>query len=85
MTIALDARFLLNGSVHPHSRLAHIFLRRNREAQYPAKIILLADCQPDAARYDREYAASNVVLEIVRPTGGRLQRLRWLFLSLPHP
>ncbi len=84
MTIALDARFLLNGSVHPHSRLAHILLRRNREAQYPAKIVLLADRPPETERYARDYAAPNVTLEVLRPTGGRLQRLRWLFLSVPR-
>jgi glycosyltransferase involved in cell wall biosynthesis len=84
MTIALDARFLLNGSVHPHSRLAHIFLRRNRIAQYPAKIILLADRPPEGDRYVRDYAASNVALEIVPPAGGRWQRLRWLFSSIPR-
>jgi glycosyltransferase involved in cell wall biosynthesis len=84
MTIALDARFLLNGSVHPHSRLAHILLRRNRGAQYPAKIVLLADRPPDAPRFERDYAASNVALEVLRPTGGRMARLRWLFSSAPR-
>jgi glycosyltransferase involved in cell wall biosynthesis len=84
MTIALDARFLLNGSVHPHSRLAHILLRRNRWAPYPARIILLADRPPDARRFERDYAASNVALEVLRPTGGRLARLRWLFSSAPQ-
>jgi glycosyltransferase involved in cell wall biosynthesis len=84
MTIALDARFLLNGSVHPHSRLAHNFLRRNRNAEYPARIVLLADRLPDAVRYEREYAASNVSLEVCPPTGGRLARLRWLFSSVPR-
>jgi glycosyltransferase involved in cell wall biosynthesis len=84
MTIALDARFMLNGSVHPHSRLAHILLRRNRGAQYPAKIILCTDRPPDAESYGREYAASNVAVEVLGPTGGRMQRLRWLIVSLPR-
>jgi glycosyltransferase involved in cell wall biosynthesis len=84
MTIALDARFLLNGSVHPHSRLAHILLRRNRVAQYPASFILLADRAPEMERYERDYAASNVTLEVLSPAGGRLQRLRWLFSSVPR-
>jgi|HubBroStandDraft_1064217.scaffolds.fasta_scaffold06476_6 glycosyltransferase involved in cell wall biosynthesis len=84
MTIALDARFLLNASVHPHSRLAHIFLRRNHDAEYPARIILLSDRPPDEARYDRDYAAPNVALEVLRPAGGRLARLRWLFASVPR-
>lgn len=84
MTIALDARFLLNGSVHPHSRLAHILLRRNRRAPYGAKIILLTDRPPDSVQYGRDYAASNVSLEVLRPAGGRLQRLRWLFSSVPR-
>jgi glycosyltransferase involved in cell wall biosynthesis len=84
MTIALDARFLLNDSVHPHSRLAHILLRRNRESQYPARIILLADRPSQGDRYARDYAAPNVAIEVVHPTGGRLQRLRWLFSSVPR-
>jgi glycosyltransferase involved in cell wall biosynthesis len=84
MTIALDARFLLHASVHPHSRLAHIFLRRNQQEQYPANIVLLTDRLPDAARYGREYAASNITVEVMRSAGGRLQRLRWLFSSVPR-
>src|SRR5208283_179371 len=84
MTIALDARFLLHGFVHPHSRLVHIFLRRNRQAPYPARIVLCTDKPPEPAAFDRDYGAPNVTVEVLGRAGGRLQRLRWLLEGLPR-
>jgi len=83
MTIAVDARFFLNGSVHPHSRLAHILLRRNRSEPYPATFVLCTDRPPDPEAFQRDYAAANVAVEVFGPTGGRLRRLRWLWVGLP--
>lgn len=83
MTIAVDGRFLLNGSVHPHSRLVHILLRRNRLEPYPATFVLCTDRPPDPVVFDRDYASANVSVEIFGPTGSRLRRLRWLWAGLP--
>jgi glycosyltransferase involved in cell wall biosynthesis len=75
---------MLHGSVHPHSRLAHIFLRRNARSAYAAKIVLLVDRAPDSAGFSRDYAAPNVECLVLGPSGGRMQRLLWLFVSLPR-
>jgi len=83
MTIAIDARFLLGGSVHPHSRLAHILLRRNRRDPYAVTFVLCTDSPPNPIVYQRDYAAANVVIEVFGPTGSRLRRLRWLWFGLP--
>jgi hypothetical protein len=72
MTIAIDARFLLGGSVHPHSRLAHILLRRNRRDPYAVRFVLCTDSPPNPVVYQRDYAAANVVIEVFGPTGSRL-------------
>ena len=84
MTIGIDARFILHGSVHPHSRLAHVFLRENRRESFPAKVVLFTDRHPDLAGYERDYAAPNVAVEVVAASPGRLGRLRWLARGLPR-
>ena len=84
MTIGLDARFVLHGSVHPHSRLVHLFLRENRRASYPAQVLLFTDRAPDADVFEARYAAPNVAIEVIPAARGRLGRLRWLSGGLPR-
>ncbi|HTQ31620.1 MAG TPA: glycosyltransferase family 1 protein [Opitutaceae bacterium] len=83
MTLAFDARFLAPGAVHPHSRLVHIFLRQNQRTPYPAQILLYTDAK-ERLRASRNYAADNVVVKPLGPSGGRLHRLLWLNFSLPR-
>ncbi len=84
MTVAFDARFLLHGFVHPHSRLVHIFLRQNRTAPFPVKVILYTDRSHNPAAFDGIYAAPNVEIRIVGQSGGRWRRLAWLWFTLPR-
>jgi glycosyltransferase involved in cell wall biosynthesis len=84
MTIAVDARFLFRGGVHPHSRLAHIFLRQNALVPYDARIVLYADRPEARAIFAAEYRAPNVEVKVLGPAGGRWRRLYWLNRSLPR-
>ena len=84
MMLAFDARFLLHGFVHPHSRLVHLFLRQNGLTPFPARIILYTDRAPDPLAATQTYAASNVEIKVVGPFGGRWQRLIWLWFTLPR-
>lgn len=82
ITLGLDARFILHTGVHPHSRLAHIFLRQNQRNPYPVDIVLFTDRAPDPVIAREVYRAPNVRIAVVGPSGGRWARLWWLSVSL---
>src|SRR6187399_3607427 len=84
VTLGFDARFLLHGEVHPHSRLVHVFLRQNRQTPYPFRIVLFTDREPDPVQGRQAYAAPNVRFVVLGSAGGRFARLWWLFVRLPQ-
>ena len=84
MTLAFDARFLVQGGVHPHSRLVHVLLRQNSISPYAMRIVLYTDRPQDAPILEKHYCAANLSVCAEGPTGGRIQRLYWLNRSLPR-
>ena len=84
MIMAFDARFLLHGFVHPHSRLVDVFLRQNRNAPVSARLVLYTDREPDRVAFDACYAAPNVEVRVIGKSRGRWGRLFWLWRTLPR-
>lgn len=82
--IALDVRFLEPSRVHPHSRLVHVFLLRNKQCIYPSEIVLLTHSDEHAFYIKSEYGAKNITVEALGHSEGRQGRFCWLFFAVPR-
>jgi glycosyltransferase involved in cell wall biosynthesis len=80
MKIAFDGRFLEG---HPHSRLVHTLLRQNAIEPYASQFVLYVDRAEARPALEARFGAPNLEIKVLGPCGGRIARLRWLWLSVP--